>query len=183
MSETTASAKAKRSRNGGQRRQRAKKEVSDRPFVQYGRASRACRSVIDEHGFTDFEFENENIRVRLSKMTAAPCSAAAPAVASHRRQRSAATGSRTAAAAAAADPTPDLYKITSPIVGTFYRSPGPDKDPYVNEGSNVSPETDGLHRRGDEADERDPGGNLGRGREDLCRERPAGRIRPAAVWN
>jgi acetyl-CoA carboxylase biotin carboxyl carrier protein len=34
-----------------------------------------------------------------------------------------------------------LYKITSPIVGTFYRSPGPDKPSYVSEGSNVSPET------------------------------------------
>ena len=34
-----------------------------------------------------------------------------------------------------------LFKITSPIVGTFYRSPGPDKEPYVKEGSVVSPET------------------------------------------
>jgi acetyl-CoA carboxylase biotin carboxyl carrier protein len=35
----------------------------------------------------------------------------------------------------------DLYKITSPIVGTFYRSPGPDKEPYVKEGSQVAPES------------------------------------------
>jgi acetyl-CoA carboxylase biotin carboxyl carrier protein len=34
-----------------------------------------------------------------------------------------------------------LHKITSPIVGTFYRSPGPDKESYVSEGSKVSPET------------------------------------------
>ncbi|MCV5111916.1 acetyl-CoA carboxylase biotin carboxyl carrier protein, partial [Escherichia coli] len=33
------------------------------------------------------------------------------------------------------------YKITSPIVGTFYRSPAPDKPPYVSEGSRVTPET------------------------------------------
>jgi acetyl-CoA carboxylase biotin carboxyl carrier protein len=44
-----------------------------------------------------------------------------------------------AAAPAAVDE--DLFKITSPIVGTFYRSPSPDKDPYIKEGSNVSPET------------------------------------------
>ena len=29
----------------------------------------------------------------------------------------------------------------SPIVGTFYRSPSPDKESYVKEGSNVSPDT------------------------------------------
>ena len=34
-----------------------------------------------------------------------------------------------------------MFKITSPIVGTFYRSPGPDKAAYVSEGSKVSPET------------------------------------------
>src|SRR5690606_32150130 len=34
-----------------------------------------------------------------------------------------------------------LHKIVSPIVGTFYRSPSPDKDPYVSEGSTVSNET------------------------------------------
>ena len=28
-------------------------------------------------------------------------------------------------------------KITSPIVGTFYRKPGPDKDPYIREGDRI----------------------------------------------
>jgi biotin carboxyl carrier protein len=31
---------------------------------------RELAELVNEHGFTDFEFENENIRVRLSKMTA-----------------------------------------------------------------------------------------------------------------
>jgi acetyl-CoA carboxylase biotin carboxyl carrier protein len=34
-----------------------------------------------------------------------------------------------------------LHKITSPIVGTFYSSPGPEKEPYVKEGSSVTPES------------------------------------------
>ena len=38
-------------------------------------------------------------------------------------------------------PDEGLHKITSPIVGTFYRSPGPEKEPYVKEGSKVSPES------------------------------------------
>ncbi|MEJ7624141.1 MAG: acetyl-CoA carboxylase biotin carboxyl carrier protein [Pyrinomonadaceae bacterium] len=97
-------------------------------------------ALVNEHGFTDFEFENENIRVRLSKtspqvMVQAP---AAPA------QAQAGSPSLPAAAGSeepAVDPDAGLHKITSPIVGTFYRSPGPDKDSYVSEGSNVSPET------------------------------------------
>jgi acetyl-CoA carboxylase biotin carboxyl carrier protein len=98
----------------------------------------ALAELVNEHGFTDFEFENENIRVRLSKMTSAPMVHAAPAAAP------AAVPAAPAASTASevpADPDAGLHKITSPIVGTFYRSPGPDKDPYVSEGSVVSAET------------------------------------------
>lgn len=98
----------------------------------------ALAELVNEHGFTDFEFENENIRVRLSKMTSAPmvhaASAAAPAAAP-------AAPAASTASEVPADPDAGLHKITSPIVGTFYRSPGPDKDPYVSEGSVVSAET------------------------------------------
>ena len=34
-----------------------------------------------------------------------------------------------------------LHKITSPIVGTFYRSSSPDTPPFVKEGDTVSPDT------------------------------------------
>lgn len=34
--------------------------------------------------------------------------------------------------------TANLHKITSPMVGTFYQSPSPDKDAYVKVGSKVS---------------------------------------------
>ena len=97
----------------------------------------ALAALVNEHGFTDFEFENENIRVRLSKAVAAPVYQAAPAPAAQAANVAAAA----AAAAPAVDEDAGLHKITSPIVGTFYRSPGPDKDSYVSEGSKVSPET------------------------------------------
>jgi acetyl-CoA carboxylase biotin carboxyl carrier protein len=101
---------------------------------------RELASLVIENGFTDFEFENENIRVRLSKMAAQQMLAPvqqiqAPAAAQ------AAPAESSAAPAEAADPDEGLFKITSPIVGTFYRSPGPDKDPYVSEGAKVSAET------------------------------------------
>jgi len=53
----------------------------------------------------------------------APVAAAAPAPA--------------AAAAPAASNETNYLTITSPMIGTFYRTPGPDKEPFVNVGDLV----------------------------------------------
>ena len=109
---------------------------------------RELADLVDERGFTDFEFENANIRIRLSKtpapqifqgfqpMTGAPAAAPNASPAGAPKAESSAESADTAA-----DTDADLHKITSPIVGTFYRSPSPDKDPYVKEGSQVTAET------------------------------------------
>lgn len=102
---------------------------------------RELADLVNEHGFTDFEFENENIRVRLSKTApaAAPVQyAAVPQPAPVSAPPAQASPEASAESSQADD---GLHKIVSPIVGTFYRSPSPDKDPYVAEGSNVSAET------------------------------------------
>ena len=106
---------------------------------------RELAELVNEHGFTDFEFENENIRVRLSKQTS-PSAAGQPVQYAQIPQPLGAmpattTQSQVAAPAASEESDADLFKITSPIVGTFYSSPGPDKEPYVKEGSTVTPET------------------------------------------
>ena len=44
-----------------------------------------------------------------------------------------------AEASTAASADQDLHIISSPIVGTFYRSPSPTADPFVKIGSNVEP--------------------------------------------
>ena len=94
---------------------------------------------VDERGFTDFELENDHIRVRLSKavnVTAAPIAApVAPAA----PQQAAAPASADAPAAESEDD--GLVKVTSPIVGTFYRSPAPEKPSYVKEGDTVAADT------------------------------------------
>ena len=41
------------------------------------------------------------------------------------------------AAAAPAKPDADHHVVTSPFVGTFYSSPGPDAEPYVSVGQKV----------------------------------------------
>jgi len=103
---------------------------------------RELASLVIENGFTDFEFENENIRVRLGKMSPAPVIQAPPQPPSPSSVPVQSSGSATdnTPAQPAVEADADLFKITSPIVGTFYRSSGPDKDSYVSEGSKVSPE-------------------------------------------
>ena len=60
---------------------------------------------------------------------------AAPAVAAP------APASGEAAPAAGADRAEGLIEITSPMVGTFYRSPSPESDPFVGTGDVVEEET------------------------------------------
>ena len=100
----------------------------------------ALAALVNEHGFTDFEFENENIRVRLSKQAAVQMMAA-PQMQMATPQAQGHTAPAAGADETAVDSDAGLYKIVSPIVGTFYRSSGPDKEPYVKEGSNVSADT------------------------------------------
>jgi acetyl-CoA carboxylase biotin carboxyl carrier protein len=141
MSETTASMMAEETeRSGGSKGKPAsKKGESERSFDMD--EVRELADLFAERGLTEFEFENENIRVRLSKMTAMPVQAAPPVASNVAVSQAPAPAAASDESSPAAAPASDVFKITSPIVGTFYRSPGPDKDPYVSEGSKVSPET------------------------------------------
>jgi len=143
MSEESASAAKAKTKESSQSR---KKNDPAAPSLNMDEL-RELAELVNEHGFTDFEFENENIRVRLSKMTAAPAIQGAPVFSAPQTQQlppiqPGVPSAQTAEAPApVADEDAGLHKITSPIVGTFYRAPGPDKEPYVKEGSNVTPDT------------------------------------------
>ncbi len=136
MSDNLASAKAKDEEKVHEKK--SEKKHAEEPSFNMDELQ-ALAALVNEHGFTDFEFENENIRVRLSKAVAQQVIHAAPAAPAPAAP--AVPNAETAPVEPAVDPDAGLVKIISPIVGTFYRSPGPDKDPYVSEGSNVSPET------------------------------------------
>lgn len=136
MTDNLASAKAKDEDKVHEKK--SEKKHAEEPSFNMDELQ-ALAALVNEHGFTDFEFENENIRVRLSKAVAQQVIHAAPPVAAAATAAPAAV--EAAPAEPAADPDAGLFKIISPIVGTFYRSPGPDKDPYVSEGSKVSPES------------------------------------------
>jgi acetyl-CoA carboxylase biotin carboxyl carrier protein len=107
---------------------------------------RDLANLVDEHGFTDFEFENANIRVRLSKNPSAAnysstTTVRAAAGFSAGFKRSVENGKPSETISTETPANENIHVIPSPIVGTFYRSPAPDKEPYVKEGSNVSPDT------------------------------------------
>jgi acetyl-CoA carboxylase biotin carboxyl carrier protein len=134
MSDSTASAKATDDQKKNVTGNKKRSNMAE-PSLNLDEL-RELADLVLERGFTDFEFENENIRVRLSKNSGAPVVQNAPVAAPPPPPPV-----EKAEPAPEADEDAGLHKITSPIVGTFYRSPGPDKDPYVTEGSNVSPET------------------------------------------
>lgn len=89
-------------------------------------------ATLEEGGVSEFEYEDENSRVRLAFGKAgivsgpsAPAPAPVPAVA--------------AASAAAPDSDANVAFITSPFVGTFYRSPAPGADSFTDIGKAVKP--------------------------------------------
>ncbi|MBN1475264.1 acetyl-CoA carboxylase biotin carboxyl carrier protein [Candidatus Sumerlaeota bacterium] len=113
---------------------------------------RALARLVQETGLSELEIEEKGLRVRISgprpveiqtvqamppalPMAPAPVAAEAPA-----RPPQASAPER--APIPKADEIPPHWKeITSPIVGTFYRSPAPDADPFVQVGDTVKSDT------------------------------------------
>jgi acetyl-CoA carboxylase biotin carboxyl carrier protein len=108
--------------------------------------------AIDRSGIDSLEITRAGTRIRVSKTPppspapsnsgastqfyAVPQAGGAPAVAG-----AAATGAAEAGATPADEGAPkrddNVVEITSPMVGTFYRSPSPEAPPYVEVGSQV----------------------------------------------
>jgi acetyl-CoA carboxylase biotin carboxyl carrier protein len=111
--------------------------------------------MMDRHNVADLEWENADERLHLRTQAAVMASATvmpmaslpvhasahahAPAPAAPAAAPSAATaGAPAAASAGGAAAAPANHKqVTSPFVGTFYRSPSPTAEPYSREGQMV----------------------------------------------
>ena len=110
-------------------------------------------TLMRENGLAELELEREDFRVRLRRDSAGPTAppplhfelASQPATNLTPAPAPAPPPSAPAApdthATTAASADQDVHVITSPIVGTFYRTPSPSADPFVKIGSNVEPET------------------------------------------
>jgi acetyl-CoA carboxylase biotin carboxyl carrier protein len=89
--------------------------------------------MMREHDLVEFELERDNVKLRLQKAAAG---APAPALESPRR---AAVPEAPAAPPAPVEPEVDasLVRVTSPIVGTFYRSSEPGAAAFADVGDQV----------------------------------------------
>jgi acetyl-CoA carboxylase biotin carboxyl carrier protein len=95
--------------------------------------------LVGSSGVASVEVEHAGSRVRIEGQTQAVTSVPAPTPVAVTSPQPAADSSA-AAPAEAESATPEeesLHPITSPIVGTFYRAPNPDADPYVKVGDFV----------------------------------------------
>ena len=92
---------------------------------------------------TDFELEHTGTKVRLkrgySQDTAALSRAPSqPASISFVHSKPGAADAAPSSTETSGDPEdPSLHVVTSPIVGTVYRSPNPESEPYVKVGDRV----------------------------------------------
>ena len=96
--------------------------------------------LVEESGIAEIEVTEGEEKVRITRSLAAPqpVYAAAPAVAAAPAPAVDAAAPAAAAGAPAA-PARDLSKAqTSPMVGTFYRAPGPNAPVFVEVGQSVN---------------------------------------------
>jgi len=89
----------------------------------------------------DIRDEQETVTVKRPGLHVAPQVVAAPMMAAAPVAHAAPAAAAAAPAAAPAAAKEVLPAIESPMVGTFYAAPGPDKAPFVSVGSKVGPDT------------------------------------------
>jgi acetyl-CoA carboxylase biotin carboxyl carrier protein len=136
-------------------RSRASAESGDQPTASVNMDElRELIALLRENSLAELELEREGFRVRLrregvssnadfaetvpvnsSVLSAKPVVHQTPPVAASSPLHPGAQ------AKTAASEDQGLHIISSPIVGTFYRSPSPNADPFVKIGSNVEDET------------------------------------------
>jgi len=84
-----------------------------------------------------YKFKNQPVQAQAPVMMHAPTTLA-QSVTPNINQNATTQDTKTSEADNSQDSKTGLLEIKSPIVGTFYRSPSPDKDPFVKVGDHVS---------------------------------------------
>ncbi|MCC6349718.1 MAG: acetyl-CoA carboxylase biotin carboxyl carrier protein [Candidatus Eisenbacteria bacterium] len=96
--------------------------------------------LVQRTGIGELEVASGGRSVRISAVSTAPASGSVAVPAAVRTAGPAPEAPPAAAPApdAAAAPAGNLKAITSPMVGTFYRAPAPDADPFVETGDVIA---------------------------------------------
>jgi acetyl-CoA carboxylase biotin carboxyl carrier protein len=103
-----------------------------------GEQTKHIQDLIDllkKNNLTELELEREGLRIRVRNEI--EVKTITTTVADRGTSGSASVSHMPAAAGTQSEDMTGMITIASPIVGTFYRSPSPDADPYVEEGDYV----------------------------------------------
>jgi acetyl-CoA carboxylase biotin carboxyl carrier protein len=96
--------------------------------------------IVEHSSVDEIEVEEEGLRVRVAKSSNHTSSGANAQIVPQIAQSAAPAGQSSAPPAVQQAPAEaKFHEIKSPIVGTFYRSPAPDAESYVEVGQIVQP--------------------------------------------
>jgi len=103
-----------------------------------GEQTKHIQDLIDllkKNNLTELELERGGLRIRVRHETGVKT--VTTSVADQATPGPTAATQPASVAGTHTEATPGIVTVPSPIVGTFYRSPSPDADPYVEEGDYV----------------------------------------------
>jgi acetyl-CoA carboxylase biotin carboxyl carrier protein len=104
---------------------------------------KAIIDLMKKNSVSEFELEKQDFKIRLKRGGNGTSSGVsyedAPQVLTYVQPP--ALAMNTAAAGQTATPASSELEIKSPMIGTFYRSPSPESAPYIEIGTEVSPDT------------------------------------------
>ena len=96
--------------------------------------------LMDRHELTEFEFEKNGVKVKLSKSPTGQVTVTPQAFSGQLAPAPIGALAEGSQPAATAVEDQNIYIVRSPMVGTFYASPAPDKEPFIHKGKDVKSE-------------------------------------------
>lgn len=101
---------------------------------------KALLDLMGAYDLNELELEDEGRRIRFKK-AAPPATREVISYAAAPVERVAVVPEARVQSAPEVSNTPEsVHEVTSPLVGTFYRSPSPEAEPFVREGDRVEPD-------------------------------------------
>ncbi|MFA6598498.1 MAG: acetyl-CoA carboxylase biotin carboxyl carrier protein [Ignavibacteriaceae bacterium] len=94
--------------------------------------------LIEESNISELEIEQDNSRIKISKKAESPSNTQHYATVQNPPSAVIAEAPKLEIQQPKEEKNSKIKEIKSPIVGTFYRAPGPDADPYVKVGDTIS---------------------------------------------
>ena len=91
--------------------------------------------LMEENNLMELEIEKEGLRIRLKKSSASDGQSIPVIIEKENKQKPQSDSSREQASAVSIN----TVEIKAPMVGTFYRAPGPEAPPYIEVGQRIEP--------------------------------------------